>query len=64
MGIPGGLEAKDPPAETADTREAGSTAGKSPWGRTWHPLQYWCPEIPRTEEPGGHSPWVTEQVVT
>ena len=32
-------------------------SGRFPGGRHGNPLQYFCLEIPRTEEPGGYSPW-------
>ena len=49
--FPGGAVVKNPPANVAGTREAGSVPGwRSPTAGYGNPLQYSCLEIPRTEE--------------
>ena len=42
---------KSPPASAGDARITGS--GRSPGGGHGNPLQHFCLENPRTEEPGG-----------
>ena len=50
--FPGGAVVKNPPANEAGTREAGSVSGwRSPTVGYGNPLQYSCLEIPWTEEP-------------
>ena len=50
--FPGGAVVKNPPANVAGTREAGSVPGwRSPTAGYGNPLQYSCLEIPWTEEP-------------
>ena len=48
MGISGGTVGKNPPTNTADTRDAGSTPrlGRSPGKGNGNPLQYSCPGNP------------------
>ena len=47
-GFPGGASGKEPPANTGDTRDAGSIPGlgRSPGGGHDNPLQYACLENP------------------
>ena len=54
-GSPGGTVVKNPPANARDTRDTDSSPGSggSPEGEHGNPLQYSCPRIPWTEEPGG-----------
>ena len=51
MGFPGGTVVKNLPANAGD---GGSVpgSGRSPGGENGNLLQYSCPEIPWTEEPG------------
>ena len=46
---------KSLPADVGDARDVGSIPGlgRCPGGGIGNPLQYSCPEIPWTEEPGG-----------
>ena len=52
MSFPGGSVVRNPPANAGD---AGSITdpGRSPGEGNGNPLQYYCWEIPWTEEPGG-----------
>ena len=52
MSFPGGSVVRNPPANAGD---AGSITdpGTSPGEGNGKPLQYYCWEIPWTEEPGG-----------
>ena len=47
-GFPGGASGNEPPANTGDTRDAGSIPGlgRSPGGGHDNPLQYACLENP------------------
>ena len=49
------LGVKNPPTNAGDTRDMGSIPGLGRYPREGHgnPLQYPCPRIPWTEEPGG-----------
>ena len=48
MGFPGGASGKEPPAETEDVRDLGSTpgSGQSPGGKHGNAVQYSCLENP------------------
>ena len=55
LGFPGGSVVKNPPANTADSRDAGwiPGLGRSPGEENGNPLQYSClGKISWTEEPG------------
>ena len=51
LGIPGGSVGKNPPANAGDAVSI-PWSGRSPGRGNGNPLQYFCLEIPWTEEPG------------
>ena len=55
QGFPGGAGSEIPPASAEDVTDAGSIpgSGRSPGEENGNSLQYSCPGIPWTEEPGG-----------
>ena len=59
--FPGGSAVKKPPANAGDTSLIPGW-GKSPGEENSKPLQYFCLEIPWTEEPGGLQSKVLQRV--
>ena len=55
LGFLDGAVVKNPSANAGDARDVGSIPGlgRSPGEGNGNPLQYFCLEIPMTEEPGG-----------
>ena len=51
-GFPGGSDGKESTCQRREHRFS-PWVGRSPGEGNSNPLQYSCPEIPRTEEPGG-----------
>ena len=62
-GFPGGSAAKNLPANEGDP-DLTPRVRKTPWGRTWQPLQHPCWEIPWSEEPGGLQSMRSQRVQT
>ena len=54
-GFPSGSDGKESACNSGDPRDVGSIPGlgRSPGEGNGNPLQYFCLEIPMTEEPGG-----------
>ena len=55
ISFPGALVVQNLPANARDTGDVGSVPGlgRVPGGEHGNPLQYFCLENPRMEEPGG-----------
>ena len=55
MGFPSGSAGKESTCNTGDSGDLGSIPGwgRFPGGRRGNPFQYFCPENPVVEEPGG-----------
>ena len=56
LGFPGGSVSKESACKAGDLGLIPGS-GRSPGGGYGNPLQYSCLGNPRTEEPGGLSPW-------